>query len=269
MCSAFHILNRKLIVTIFLFLFISIFLIQNYLFIKQDRLTVFTDSHLIHSAIYYDRLVLKNDNNISLIGYPPLLYLLTTLYYRAGDISAQGARLLISFFSVIFLLAMFGIGYQLGGYYSGAAVMAIAASSPHILNYSRLYFVDFPQTTLTALAFYLLLRSEGYRHRIPSILLGIAMALSFLVKWSTAFFLILPVLWFFIPVIIKPGKYISQYIVFIITSLFAFAGSVHYLKTAAFPFQDIDLRWFRNFILFIVIPSLVCLTIMLSGGEKV
>lgn len=254
--------NKKLIAIIFLFVFISIFLIQNYLFIKQDRPTGFTDSHLISAAIFYDKLVLKNDNMISQISYPPLLYLISTLSFRINGVSVQGARLPVSFFAIIFLLAMFGIGYKLGGYYSGAAVMALAASSPHILNYSRHFFPGFPQTALTALAFYLLLRSEGYKHRTPSILMGIAIALSFLIKWSTAFFLIIPVLWFFVPIIIKPGKYLNQYLVFIITALFAILGTVWYFRNAPLPSFSPDYKWLRHFILFIILPSAVCLTTM-------
>ena len=260
--------SKKLITTLFLFIFILFFLIQNYLFIQQDRHTVFTDSHLTHATVFYDRLILKNDNSISHAGYPPLLYLLTTLAFRINGISVQVARMVISLFSVIFLLAMFGIGYQMGGYHSGAAVMALAASSPHLLNYSRHYFPAFPQTALTALAFCLLLKSEGYKHRSVSILMGIAMALSFLVKWSTAFFLIIPVLWFFIPIIMKPGKYLNQYIVFLIASIFTIIGTFYYIKSNSMPVMNPQFRWLKYYILFVILPSIFCITTMFLAERR-
>ncbi len=260
--------NKKIHTVLFLIIFISIFLLQNYLFIQQDKSTGFTDAHITSAAIFYDTMVLKNENNLSRIHYPPLLYLLTALNFRLTGISIQGARMVVSFFAIIFLLAMFGIGYQLGGYHSGAAVMALAISSPHILNYSRNYFPDFPQTAMTALAFYFLLKSEGYNHRLPAILTGVTLALSFMIKWSTAFFMIIPVLWFFMPVIIKPGKYLNQYIIFIITSIFAITGSGYFFKISAIPMYHSDFRWLKYFVLFIILPCIICVTSMYFAEKR-
>jgi len=84
--------------------------------------------------------------------------------------------------------------------------MALGASSPHVLNFSRYFFLDFPQTAMTALAFWALLKTRNYSNRQFSIILGITLALGIYTKWSILFFLAVPFIWFLLPNIIKSWK---------------------------------------------------------------
>lgn len=175
---------------------IIVFLYQNYLFILNDRATGYSDKQILYSLSYYSFFFL-NDGlaNPASIPYPPLIHLISAFCFKIFGPSMEISRNCISIFSVIFLLSMFGIGKELGDDYSGLCVMALAASSPHILNNSRLYFLDFPQTAMTSLSFWFLLKSRDFRKLNFALYFVAALTISFLVKWSTAFFIFLPILW--------------------------------------------------------------------------
>ena len=259
---------KKIAAYIFVVLFLLIFILQNYEFIKINDPTQFTDSHLIRSLQFYDNFFRKKTHDIQKISYPPLLYITTMFFYKIRGVSIGTARMCISFFSVIFLLAMFGIGYELGDYFSGVSVMAMAAASPHILNYSRHYFPDFPQTALTALAFYLLLKGDYFKNRIFSILAGTAMALAFLTKWSSAFYLILPFLWFAVPVLLNFKKTIWETVIFLITAAFAIGGTAWYFHQLPFDFPPGQNPWLKYIAVFIFIPSILCLSVFFLAIKR-
>jgi len=248
--------NKTIIAGVFITLFLVIFLWQNYLFIKKDVGPKETDNHIFTPIAYYEQIILKVKNDdLSTVPYPPGLFITTVPFFVFRGVSVETARISLMVFVVIFLLAMFGIGYEYGGYLAGFAVMAIAASSPHILNYSRLYFLDFPQTAMTAFAFYLLLKSRGYKNRNASFLFGFVLALSFLTKWATAFFMIIPVLWFFVPIMFTSKKsFIFSIPVLLYTGIIIMGFRWYYGNLSN---QSPDDKWLLYYLLIVVIPGII------------
>jgi len=257
--------HKILIAVLFLITIITLFLFSNIHFIKKDAHR-FSDWQIVRALMYYDRIFVDSNVKLSQIPYPPVAYFVTSLFFKFGGISQQIARISISFFAIIFLLAMFGIGYELGGYYGAATVTALAAASPHIINISRIYYLEFPQTAMTALAFYLLLKTGGFKNRKYSILFGIALALSFLTKWSTAFFMVIPVLWFLIPILFKKGHSIKTWLGFIIPTIITVLGVIWYFRQTptVIPHNaDPSLKWLLYFMLIVVIPGVLSVASLL------
>ena len=187
-------------VTVFLILFIFIF--QMIVYINMDVAPSFTDAHYMRTLDYLDYFSNPSQKNIPTHEYPPLTYFVSFIFLRVLGISLKSARLSLIVFAVIYILSMYGIGKELGDEVSGIAVCALSVSSPHILLFSRMFFLDFPQTAMTALVFYLVLKSEYYRNTLFSILVGAMLGLSMLTKWSTIFFIFLPLIWFVVPSLI-------------------------------------------------------------------
>lgn len=258
-----NILTVKLLIYIMIVLFLVIFLITNYLYIKSDIGLKSNDNHFYRSILFYDKLVMRGDVNLVSIRFPPLVYLVSTCFYLVNGVSFEAARMSILFFSIIFLLAMFGIGYEMGGNFGGFTVMALAGSSPYILEYSRSYFLDFPQTALTALALYLLLKTNFFKDRKFSLLFGLVTALAMLTKWSAAFFLIVPVLWFIVPNIFRSFRSFKAFLIYLIPASIIIAGSAWYLKQINSTATLIFHQWAKYYFLFAVIPSIACIVVML------
>lgn len=199
--------------------FIGLFLIQNLRWISFDGGGGTTDGHYTRAANLYtylgtgderflrrygqplfDDIVPSTTSSPLYIGYPPLTYSVTAAFFACGGVSMRSARLSFSLFAVILLLSLFGIGHELGrGAFGGLAVMALGAASPPLLDFSVIYTLDYPQTALTALCLYLLLRSDGFRRRRPTALLALAVAGALMVKWSAALFLAIPLVWCAVP----------------------------------------------------------------------
>lgn len=196
---------RKILPPLFIFVFIFLVLLQNYIFIQRDNSPPISDipRHISKISEYMAPNQFTPGQLIHRDPYPPLAHLVGLLFFKVLKPSADASAFSLFVFIVIFLLSLYGIGYEYGGHYSGAAVMALGASSPHIINYSRVFYIDFPETAMTALAFYVLLKTCGYRNRFYSILLGFVLCLAFFTKWSMTFFLFLPLIWFVFPHVIR------------------------------------------------------------------
>lgn len=249
--------RKKLFATAIVILFILIFVTQNISFILRDTGAKASDNQIRNAAVYFRHYCLNQKSNIWIprnFPYPPILYINTFPFFALKGVSMESARLSLVIFSVIFLLSMFGIGKEMGDYYSGIAVMALAASSPHFLNLSRSFYTDMPQIAFTALSFYFLIKSDSFSHRLYTILAGIALALSFLSKWSTAFFILFPLLWLFIPVIIKAKNNINRLIS--IGVPLTLLGSVLMYYILINP-NDTHTKWLACYIPAIIIPTAV------------
>ncbi len=260
--------STKLIVSILIALFIIIFLVNNYLYIKGDLGLKTNDNHFYRSIQYYDKLVMKGNAVLTKIRFPPLVYLVSTCFYAVNGVSIETARISILLFAIIFLLAMFGIGYEMGGNFGGFSVMALAAASPHVLNYSRLYFLDFPQAAITALAFYLLLKSDFFRNRKFSLLFGLVTALAMLTKWSTAFYLIVPVLWFLTPNIFRSFKSFKAFLIFLVPTSIMLLSTIRYLRMIDSTQSPLSQQWGKYYLLLAVLPAILCTVIMLILDSK-
>lgn len=252
-------IDEKIIAGLITALIILVFLFQMILYIQQDESPTFTDGQFLRSLEYFK--YYRNAEKLKSPGspYPPLVYYVTLINYRLFGESMHVARLSMIVFAVIFLLSMYGIGYKFGNYLSGLVVLSLAASSPHILNFSRLYFLDFPQTAMTALVFYLILKSEGYHSTIYSILVGIALGFAVLTKWSTIFFIFFPLLWFIIPSILKSWK---SAILFLVSTILIFIVLWRLYYFYNLPLNtDFSSVWLKYYIVNIIIPVIIFLCV--------
>lgn len=252
-------LNRKILIAIFLLFFISIVLIRNTYYIKLDAGPEISDNQYIRSLYYYRAFFMDESLNLRSNFYPPLVYLTTQIYYLFLGAGQEVSRLSISFFMLIFLLAMFGIGYELGGAFSGAATMALAASSPYVLDISVKYFLDFPCAAMVALSLYLLLKTDSFRNRKFSLLFGLVFASALLTKNFTVFYMFFPILWLLLPNITKSSRSLFTFLILSIPPLFMLAGSVFYINLVSrSPFDNryID-RWFIYYLAVIFLPAAI------------
>lgn len=134
-------------------------------------------------------------------GYPPGLYAWATAVFSVTGPSIYAALLSVQSFLVILLFACFELGFIFGGRVSAYALVALVGGSQVVIAGTREFLLDLPMTALTTLAYLLLLRSEHFTRRAPSILFGLVFGLSMLMKWSTALVLIAPALYLVWPLL--------------------------------------------------------------------
>lgn len=261
-------IGRKAVISVFLLCFILLFIVQNLIFIKNDTFPQRSDGHFHRSLLYYDQIFNNIDGELWRNSYPPLFFLLPQPLYKIMGLTTDAPRVALTLLSVIFLLAMFGIGYELGGAYSGAAVMSLAASSPLILNLSRSYLPEFPQTAATAMCFYFLLKSEGYKQRLSSLLFGVVLAFSFMIKWSSAFFLLLPVLWFLIPSIFKSKKSTLAFVLFLIPASISGIGIFLFYNNIVPAASGFPPDLIKYYFPFVLLPAAIASIMILIIDRK-
>jgi 4-amino-4-deoxy-L-arabinose transferase-like glycosyltransferase len=231
---------------------------NNIAYIHLDTRFQSTNYQYLRALQYYGFLS-GGESELSLryMNYPPLQYIFTMPFFSLFGQSQETARLSLLVFWIIFLLAMFGIGYELGGPWSGAVVMLLAASSPHVLNCSRTYFIDFPQTAMTALALYFLTKSNGYRDYKNSLFFGLAFGLSLAVKWSSLFFLLVPAFFLATPCLFKSRRSLSVIVSTIPSLLLIASGFFTYFKQVEINKDIFDPLWFSFYVIFIIMPVLI------------
>lgn len=266
------ILNARFLAVLSAIVISGVFLFQLYAFIKLDSKSAGSDFHLLRSLMYFDQYVVGINHEIVRIPFPPLVYLITGVSYLINGISVESARMVMLFFGVIFLFSMYGIGKELGGDFAGVITLAAAASSAAVLEVSRRFFLDFPQTAMTALAFYLVLKTDSFKNRKYSILLGIGLGLAFLTKWSTAFYLAIPLLWIILPALkdlrkkpLKSLLFLTYLTVMALTALYYYSQfGEHYLNLHSAHHK----AWFLYYLAGVIIPSLIYTSISMHMEHK-
>jgi len=260
-------LNKKTLAAVLLSLFILLYLVQNYWFIRIDTGPKMTDYQYPLSLMFYEKLIRGATwPELAHQQYPPLAYLIANLFYVFWGTSSMVARLSIQVFTVIFLLSMFGIGYKLGKYPGAFSATLLAGASPYVLKYSKLYFLDFPQAAMTALSLYLLLKTEGFRDRKYSLLFGLALAGALLTKWTTAFFISLPVLWFVVPLFSRNRRFLTVMKIFSPLAGFSILGTAWYFRQAQLG-QPVS-ETVKFYALFILAPVILYVLIVQSLEKK-
>jgi 4-amino-4-deoxy-L-arabinose transferase-like glycosyltransferase len=174
-------------------------IIQNLYFISQDHVFLFSDGYALRATEVHWSLKEGGLAAYPRFPFPPFVLLITNLFFAIFGISLDAARWSQQLFTVILIPSVFYIGYRVAGRTTGLLAALIAASSPLMLNTSRGYFLDYGQTSLTALAFALLLASDRFSRRSLSIVLGVVVGLAMLAKWSAIIFLVFPLAFLLAP----------------------------------------------------------------------
>ena len=137
-------------------------------------------------------------------GYPPGLYAVTSAVFTVMGPSVQAALMSVQLFLAVLILACFELGFMFGGRAAAFGLVGMVGGAQVVVAGSREYLLDLPMTALVTLAYLLLLRSQGFRRRAPSIAFGGVLAVSMLVKWSSALLLIAPALYVAWPLLRRP-----------------------------------------------------------------
>lgn len=183
---------------IFLAFILFLFTMNTAAFISKDRSPLISESstHLMYAL---DSLLSMGTmkftqwyyfNN----DYPPLVYILTGIFFKIFGISIQTALWSLFPFSLLFIVSVFLTGEHFGGKTGAVASMLIASSNVPFLNFSHLYALDVPQAALSSISFLFLLKSEFFSGKTCSYLFGIFLGFSLLCRFNSIFFMLGPLL---------------------------------------------------------------------------
>jgi len=101
------------------------------------------------------------------------------------------------FFLFILLFSVYGIGAIIYNKNAGIFAAFLVSFFPMIYGQTRNMLLDFPLASMTSLSFYLLFKTNEFRSFNYSILLGIALGFSVLVKESFVSFVFFPFFYYF------------------------------------------------------------------------
>ncbi|MCD4784021.1 MAG: glycosyltransferase family 39 protein [Candidatus Eremiobacteraeota bacterium] len=132
------------------------------------------------------------------LQYPPLIYLISCLFFKIFGFEPRNALITQYIFSLVFLLSLYGLGRYMGGKPGGITSLLFGSICPHFIIWGRRYLLDMPVAAMVLLSLFLLVKSDKFRNTGYSILFGIATALSLWIKWSCVVFILPPMLILFI-----------------------------------------------------------------------
>lgn len=200
---------EKLFPILLVIILLSLFYIPLFRSIQQQNFLTFPDSErqITFSTQFYRYIFNHSENpNFPRNEYPPAAHIITAFFYRIFGRSLFVAKISMLFFAAILLLSLYGIGNHYGGRASAITLTAMGAGSPWVMVYHLEYYPDLPAASFVALFFYLLLRSNYFENKKFSLLAGASVGLAFLCKWTALAVVILPLLWFIAPAVIKSWK---------------------------------------------------------------
>ncbi len=128
--------------------------------------------------------------------YPPLYHSIVAGFYWIFGVSTSSAQLANIPALAILMGSTYFIGRRLVSPIAGATAATLVGFYPFVLWLSRETLIDYWLTSLVALAFWILLESDGFRNRRLTVLFGLICGLGMLTKWTFGLFLFLPALWF-------------------------------------------------------------------------
>lgn len=184
----------------FLVVLILFHVISNYFWLQEDRFIPLHDEN--------DYLV-KSVNALKLLTGPARFTLkdflevepkLRTHFFAIcawpflllGGISYDSACLTNSFFLALLIVATFGIGNLLGGWWRGCLAACIVSFYPFVLRLSRFFWSEIALAATFAVFFYLLIKSRNFSSRVYSLALALVITAGLLIQQRFAFFIITP-----------------------------------------------------------------------------
>jgi|GEM_PF-5409392 len=171
--------------------------------------------------------------------YPPLAHFITVWFYFWGGNSYQIALLSLQIFVPIFIFSLFLTIRHFWNREIAWAGVILGGTSPFFLEYTRQYLMDMPLLAFTALGFYLLIKTEGFKNRKFSVWLGAIFGLAMLEKWTVLFFLVPAILWTAVPVIWQTLKKTPLLIIGVFISLLCFILLLRVMEQPGFEPQKL------------------------------
>ena len=124
--------------------------------------------------------------------YPPLVHLTAVGLYRLFGVSEDIAVMANVLYLGLLLGATWSITRRMAADWVALLATLFLATFPLIFAMSRYLYLDLALTSMVAVTVALLLATERFRRRWPSLLFGLALGLAFLIKWTTAAFVLGP-----------------------------------------------------------------------------
>ncbi len=134
--------------------------------------------------------------------YPPLAPTITSLLYPIFGTSALVSIMSNMIFISILVLSVYGLGTFMFNRNVGLLAGILILLSPLILKHSAIYMIDLPLTAMVAFSIYCLLKSDYFRNTTFSILFGISCGLGMLTKWTFLFFILAPLIFCILKVLL-------------------------------------------------------------------
>lgn len=194
--------RRSYMIPLLLIAWWSVIGLVNYFWLAQDTVPPYHDSlnHLKSSLRYYHVL---QDQGLTPRGlaalldvdkyYPPLAPLAASMFYFVFPPDMDSAIWILNqLFLALLLVGVYRLGARLVAPEGGLLAAVVVTSFPVITLQSRIFMLDIPTMAMTAWAIYGLLRTENFQRPGPSVLFGALAGLATLTKWTSLFFIFLP-----------------------------------------------------------------------------
>ncbi len=193
-----------------------------------------------------------------------------------------------SLFLIILIISTYGIGSIIYNKNIGLLAALLTSIFPLVFGQSRNAMLDFPLTAMISLSIFLLLKTNGFRSILYSILAGVSFGLSQLTKESAIIFIFAPLIYYFLESYISNKKnntlvnFIITVLIFIVifSSVYLNPNNHHAFKTyfekICYAATSLDpLYYFKVFIeitgpyiLFLSLPLLLSYILNLKRREK-
>ncbi|MCE1245776.1 MAG: glycosyltransferase family 39 protein [Firmicutes bacterium] len=223
--------KKQFIYPAILIVLVALTAIYNVYWLGADKTPIFADEvdHINFCQDYYFNLQQGKIVEYFLMPsayYPPLLYYVSSflcLFFGHGYYTLVFSQIL---FHLILVLSVYAVGKLLWDEKIGLLAGILSMTYPLMVLLTHRYFQDVSLAAMTALALYLLYKSEEFGNKKFTWLFFIASGFAMLAKINFVFFISLPFFWFFICFIKKKWaetdnrKFIVLSIVFLPIVLF-------------------------------------------------
>lgn len=157
---------------------------------------------------------------------PPLHYVLTSPFFTLFGVSVDSATLIMLFYSAILLVSVYSLGVILFNTLVGLWAAILCLFIPGLYYYRLEFLLDFPLASVVTGSFCLLTfwHFTSRNSWLKAILFGISFGLAFLVKQTTLFFILIPIVYLFFAYLIhKKWLKLSQLLISLfLTTLIVF-----------------------------------------------
>lgn len=149
--------------------------------------------HDVYSIFYQLKSeAITNEGPVDKYAWPRLVYFITAVFNLLFGISLSVAILSNLLWFLILILSVYFLGKYLFNNETGIFAAFLISFSPFIWGMGRKYGLDVPLAAVTSLSMYLLLRTEGFRNRLYTVLFFTALGIGFNVKMQIVLFFLAP-----------------------------------------------------------------------------
>jgi len=163
-----------------------------------DPLHLSNASRLLAWAAFGKEGALKEfRHNLAVSAYPPLIHIVSFPFELVSEGSTFGLKIAMAAWGCLALLGTFLLTRKIAGPFAGLVAMVIISGMSGFTAFDRIYMPDAPLGAITAIALWLVLKTDNFHRLKMSMIAGLICGLGCLVKQSFPFAIIGPVILFF------------------------------------------------------------------------